>query len=154
MDNNNIPVTTEQDALAALFTERAQAVAAEVIRVKDGEAAADLVARMRVECGDGAVGTVSAARGIAETGTCVVETDDEETRLDTMIPETSVIILNIRDIVPGLADIAPYLRKRLEDGKISYTSFITGPSRTADIERIGAIGVHGPLRIRIILTEN
>ena len=95
-----------------------------------------------------------AARGIAETGTCVVETDDEETRLATMIPETSVIVLKTSSILPGLADAAPYLRERQKDGRISYTSFITGPSRTADIERVGAIGVHGPLDVHIILQED
>ena len=46
-----------------------------------------------------------------------------------------------------------YMRERQKDGKISYTSLITGPSRTADIERVGAIGVHGPLSVHIILLE-
>jgi L-lactate dehydrogenase complex protein LldG len=70
-----------------------------------------------------------------------------------MIPETSVITLNISNIVPDIADIAHYMRERQKDGKISYTSLITGPSRTADIERVGAIGVHGPLSVHIILLE-
>jgi L-lactate dehydrogenase complex protein LldG len=55
--------------------------------------------------------------------------------------------------VQNITDIAPYLRQRQKDGKISYTSLITGPSRTADIERVGAIGVHGPLSVHIILVE-
>ena len=81
----------------------------------------------------------------------MVVTDDEETRLKTMLPETTVFILNAADIVPHLADIAPFLRSRQADGRVSYTSFITGPSRTADIERVSAIGVHGPLAVQIIL---
>jgi ribonuclease G len=80
-----------------------------------------------------------------------VVTDDEETRLKTMLPETTVFILKAEDVVPHLADIAPFLRSRQADGRVSYTSFITGPSRTADIERVSAIGVHGPLAVQILL---
>ena len=64
-----------------------------------------------------------------------------------------VIVLRAADIVPNLADTAAFLRERQSDGRISYTSFITGPSRTADIERVSAIGVHGPLDLHIILLE-
>ena len=135
------------------FIERAKAVAARVSRVADEAAAERLVADERARLGEEHVGVARAARGIAETGTCVVVTDDEETRLATMLPETSLLILRVADIVPTLPDMAPFLRERQADGKISYTSFITGPSRTADIERVSAIGVHGPLDVHIILVE-
>ena len=135
------------------FIERAKAVAARVSRVADEAAAERLIAAERARLGAEHVGVARAARGIAETGTCVVVTDDEETRLATMLPETSLLILRVADIVPTLPDMAPFLRERQADGKISYTSFITGPSRTADIERVSAIGVHGPLDVHIILVE-
>ncbi len=135
------------------FIERAKAVAARVSRVADEAAAERLIADERARLGAEHVGVARAALGIAETGTCVVVTDDEETRLATMLPETSLLILRVADIVPTLPDMAPFLRERQADGKISYTSFITGPSRTADIERVSAIGVHGPLDVHIILVE-
>ena len=135
------------------FIERAKAVAARVSRVADEAAADRLIADERARLGAEHVGVARAARGIAETGTCVVVTDDEETRLATMLPETSLLILRVADIVPTLPDMAPFLRECQADGKISYTSFITGPSRTADIERVSAIGVHGPLDVHIILVE-
>ena len=133
------------------FIERAKAVAARVSRVADEAAAERLIADERARLGAEHVGVARAVRGIAETGTCVVVTDDEETRLKTMLPETTVFILKAEDIVPHLADIAPFLRARQVDGRVSYTSFITGPSRTADIERVSAIGVHGPLAVQILL---
>jgi len=135
------------------FVERARAVAACVSCAADEAAAERLVAEVRARFGADKVGVARAARGIAETGTCVVVTDDEETRLATMLPEISVIVLRAADIVPHLADTAAFLRERQADGRISYTSFVTGPSRTADIERVGAIGVHGPLELHIILVE-
>ena len=129
------------------------AVAARVSRVADEAAADRLVADEQARLGAEHVGVARAALGIAETGTCVVATDDEETRLATMLPETTLLVLRVADIVPALSDAAPFLRERQADGKISYTSFITGPSRTADIERVSAIGVHGPLDVHIILVE-
>ena len=139
--------------LAELFVSRANAVAAKVSQVADAASAQKLVTEEIERLGSENTGVAYAALGIANTGTCVVETDDESTRLSTMLPETSIIVLNAADIVYGILDIAPYLRQRQKDGKISYTSLITGPSRTADIERVGAIGVHGPLSVHIILVE-
>ena len=94
---------------------------------------------------------VRATKGIAQTGTCIVVTDDESLRLDTMLPEVSVILLNSADILPDLPSAAPFLREQQTQGRASYVSFITGPSRTADIERVSAIGVHGPLELHIVL---
>ena len=137
--------------LTELFTTRAKAVATRISRAAD-MADAERIAAAETSAGNAAV--VHAACGIAETGTCVVETDNEQTRLDTMLPETSIIILEASRIVRSLPDLADYLRERQKDGKISYTSLITGPSRTADIERVGAVGVHGPLDVHVILLEN
>ncbi len=137
------------------FAERAEAVSARVVRVKSEAEVEDAVAREREHAKAAGLSSdvVRASRGIAATGTCVVATDDEETRLATMLPEVSIIVLNASDIVPDLPDIAPFLRERQTAGRASYTSFITGPSRTADIERVSAIGVHGPLELVIILAE-
>ena len=140
----------ENGDLVELF--RARATAASV-RVTEAAHESEADAQIAKDRAAGSVGVVRAARGIAATGTCVVETDDEETRLETMLPETSVILLKKGDIVADLPDVADYLRARQSGGKISYTSFITGPSRTADIERVGAIGVHGPLALHVILLE-
>jgi len=151
MKNDDTEICVQK--LAELFTARAEAVAARVRRVADIASAERLIAEEKSRLGTENVGVAHAVLGIAATGTCVVETDDEETRLSTMLPETSIITLNISNIVPSIADIAHYMRERQKDGKISYTSLITGPSRTADIERVGAIGVHGPLSVHIILLE-
>ena len=143
---------------ANLFIERAEAAAAQVHAVPDEAAAEREVEAIRASCGalgeralPGRVGVARAAKGIAQTGTCIVVTDDESVRLDTMLPEVSVILLNRADILPDLPSAAPFLRAEQTQGRASYVSFITGPSRTADIERVSAIGVHGPLELHIVL---
>jgi len=99
------------------------------------------------------VGLAWAEFAVAASGTCAVNTTDEEVRLATMIGETSVLLLRKSTIKPDLASIAPLLREMQGTGNPEYTTFITGPSRTADIERVLTIGVHGPLELHIILLE-
>ena len=99
------------------------------------------------------VGFSVAELGVAASGTCMVNTDSEEGRLAGMIAEINVIPLKKSEIYPPLPAIAEKLRARMGDGTPTYTTFITGPSRTADIERVAAVGVHGPLELHIILLE-
>lgn len=138
------------------FIERAEAVSAKVVRVQSDAEADAVVARERERAGASgfAVEVVRASRGIASTGTCVVEADAEEVRRAALLPEVSVIVLHASDLVADLPDLAPFLRERQSAGRATCTSFITGPSRTADIERVSAVGVHGPLELTIILVYN
>ena len=142
-----------QETAADIFIARAEAAAAKVHAVPDEAAAEREVEAIRAEKGADVVGVVRAAKGIAQTGTgtCIVVADDEALRLDTMLPEVSVILLDRADILPDLPSAAPFLREQQTQGRASYVSFITGPSRTADIERVSAIGVHGPLELHIVL---
>ena len=100
-----------QETAINLFIARAEAAAAQVHAVPDEAAAAREVEAIRAEKGadggahgvralPGGVGVVRAAKGIAQTGTCIVVTDDESLRLETMLPEVSVILLNSADILP------------------------------------------------------
>lgn len=100
------------------------------------------------------VGFSTALLGVAASATCLMDTDDEDIRLAGMISETHVILLRKSTIYPDLPSIAQFLRERINAGETTYTSMITGPSRTADIERVPAVGVHGPLELHIILLED
>lgn len=100
------------------------------------------------------VGLTTACLGVAATGTCVSTGDREDTRLAGMISEIHIMLLPVSAIHADLPAIAGPLRRRLAERPGSYTTLITGPSRTADIERIGAIGVHGPLQLHVILLED
>lgn len=100
------------------------------------------------------MGVSPAQLGIAASGTCMVDTDQEDARLSGMISEINVLLLKKSEIYPDLTSIADIVRKRVTSQAGTFTTFITGPSRTADIERVAAVGVHGPLEQYIILLED
>jgi L-lactate dehydrogenase complex protein LldG len=90
--------------------------------------------------------------GIADTGTLVIDSSSEELRLATMISEVHVAVLPQSRIRPTALDLEDELRQMMTVVP-NYCAFITGASRTADIERVLALGVHGPLELHILLLE-
>jgi L-lactate dehydrogenase complex protein LldG len=99
------------------------------------------------------VGITIAAKGIAETGTCVVDSGSEEIRLASMVCEINVVILPVSAIAATSFDLEAWMVEQLKSSP-GYLAFITGPSRTADIERVSALGVHGPLELHVVLLED
>jgi L-lactate dehydrogenase complex protein LldG len=99
------------------------------------------------------IGFTIADLAIAETGTLVVNCPNEELRLATMLSEYHVCVVYRRSIVEDGFAAEQYMRKYLHKTP-DYTAFITGASRTADIERVLALGVHGPLELHILLLED
>jgi L-lactate dehydrogenase complex protein LldG len=95
------------------------------------------------------VGISTAQAAIAETGTLVLDSAYERHRLVSLVPPVHIAIINASSIVETLGDALTLLQK---DKEISPAiTFITGPSRTADIELTLAIGVHGPQELFVIV---
>ena len=92
--------------------------------------------------------------GLADTGTLVLNSASEDVRLATMLADTHVALLPVSKIVPDVESIEKDLDDILKTEPAAYLAFITGPSRTADIERVLAIGVHGPQALHILIMEN
>lgn len=90
--------------------------------------------------------------GIAETGTLVINSTNEDLRLATMISEIHVALVYENSIYQSADDLTFELKEMMQ-GIDNYTAFITGASRTADIERVLALGVHGPLELYILLIK-
>ena len=99
------------------------------------------------------IGFSVAELGIAETGTLVQNCPGEELRLATMVCEYHVCVLAKSNIVKNGFAAEEQVRQFMHEAP-NYTAFITGPSRTADIERVLTIGVHGPLELHILLLED
>ena len=99
------------------------------------------------------IGLSYADIGLAETGTLVLNCPDEQLRLATMLCEYHVCILKRSAIVADGYAAEAQLKQYMLDSP-TYTAFITGPSRTADIERVLSIGVHGPLELHILILED
>ena len=100
------------------------------------------------------IGIAEAHYAIASTGTFAVMTAEARPSSLTLLPPISVIIVNIDRVVPNLA--AAIAAFGVDTIAANRVTFITGPSRTADIEKRIVMGVHGPKMLygAIIWPEN
>lgn len=98
------------------------------------------------------IGITGIAFGIAQTGTLVEVATNDATRLVSSMPRTYIGILHAQDLVPMFFDAGARLREIFQqhDQNVAV-SFISGPSRTGDIEMILTLGVHGPEKAHAIL---
>jgi len=88
--------------------------------------------------------------GIAECGSVCQDALAIESRLVSTLPPLHIVFMESSNIVPGIEDAIDVISGFFTEG---YISWITGPSRTADIERVLTIGVHGPSRLVIIAID-
>jgi L-lactate dehydrogenase complex protein LldG len=86
---------------------------------------------------------------IAATGTLVTDAAPVERRLASALPTIHLAVVPTDAIQPDMASALT----RVSPKNSGYISMITGPSRTADIERVLTIGVHGPSRLVIVFVD-
>jgi L-lactate dehydrogenase complex protein LldG len=111
-----------------------------------------LTENLREKIGLIGTGLTMADWGIAETATLVMDSTSEDFRIATMLCETHVAVLPKSRIVPDSAAILEELTQMMEAAP-GYLAFISGASRTADIERVLTIGVHGPQELHVLILE-
>jgi L-lactate dehydrogenase complex protein LldG len=93
------------------------------------------------------LGITSAQWAIAETGTLVLESELERHRLTSLVPPVHLCLLKADNIRQTLGEILELTSRELS----RTVTFITGASRTSDIELTLAIGVHGPAELHVIV---
>ncbi len=114
--------------------------------------AAGLTVEARAARGDDMVGISGAFCGIAETGTLMLLSGPETPASVSLLPETHVALLPVTRIVARMED-AWALARREHARLPRAVNFVSGPSRTADIEQTVTLGAHGPYRVLIVLTR-
>jgi L-lactate dehydrogenase complex protein LldG len=91
------------------------------------------------------VGVTGITFAIAQSGTLVETTTDDAVRLVSSLPRTYIGVLHAENIVDRFEDGAARLRQIVQQHEENLViSFISGPSRTGDIELKLTLGVHGP----------
>jgi len=100
------------------------------------------------------IGITSVDYALAETGTLVLRSGAGRARSVSLLPPVHIALLKPDQIVPGLDQLFPMLARDQLVGRLdSALTFITGPSRTADIELTLVVGVHGPQELHVILLD-
>ena len=96
------------------------------------------------------VGITGAFCAIADTGTLMLLSGPETPAATSLLPETHIALVPLARIVAFMEDGWRLLREE-GNGLPRAVNFVSGPSRTADIEQTVTLGAHGPYRVHIIL---
>jgi L-lactate utilization protein LutB len=109
---------------------------------------------LREEIRQSEIGITGADYAVAETGSLIILPRRGLSRLVSLVPPVHIALVRPEDVLESLDDL--FLLRRLEyhqrGGEMgSYLNFITGPSRTADIEMTIVEGVHGPKEVHMVI---
>jgi L-lactate dehydrogenase complex protein LldG len=102
---------------------------------------------------DAPMGLAIARAAIAEAGSVLLVEPVVADRAVTLVTQSLIVICPLTALVPSLDEAAGILRD-LTGEEASYMTFVTGPSRTADIERQLTVGVQGPGRLHVIFLSD
>ncbi|MBO6518801.1 MAG: lactate utilization protein [Rhodospirillales bacterium] len=104
--------------------------------------------------GDDGVSVSVAYGGVAETGTLVMSSGPQSPTSLNFLPLDHIVVLQAADIAGDYETVWERIRNKAGPGKLPRTvNWITGPSRTADIEQTLLLGAHGPQRLHILIVD-
>lgn len=97
--------------------------------------------------------------GVAETGTILFPSDPVRPATLNLLPETEIVVLRASAVVGAYEEAWDRLRAERQDAMTGgfmprNLMFVTGPSRSADIEQTLELGAHGPRRLHVLLVED
>ncbi len=99
------------------------------------------------------IGITEVDYAIADTGTLVLLTNKNQPRTVSLLPPIHLAIVRPKNLVRNIEDLFIILKSKLQEGDniTNCMTFITGPSRTADIELNLTLGVHGPKELYVVM---
>jgi L-lactate dehydrogenase complex protein LldG len=104
---------------------------------------------------DDTAGLSQADAGVAESGSVILASGPDNPTTLNFLPENHIVVLGASDLVGDYESGFVRVRTRHLGPLLPRTvNFITGPSRSADIEQTVQLGAHGPRRLHIILVES
>lgn len=115
--------------------------------VEEASAAAFADAAATATCG-----VTATLLGIAASGTVAIEADSGNAGLLSCLPPHHIAVLAERSIEPTLTDALQILAEKASETDAGFV-LISGPSRTSDIEMMSVLGVHGPLRLDVLIVR-
>lgn len=104
----------------------------------------------RPATGDDLIGVTGCYCAIGETGTLLLLGAPATPKSTALLPETHICIAKKSRMVPTMEDAFALMRSEIGEPPRAVF-FVSGPSRTADIEQTLVIGAHGPYRVHVIL---
>ncbi len=113
---------------------------------------AGLQMQPRSASGEDKVGVTGSFCAVAETGTLVLLSGQSQHATTSLLPETHIAVVSTGRIVTSMEDAWDLLRSEV-DALPRQVNFVSGPSRTADIEMTLVYGAHGPFRVHVLLLD-
>jgi len=94
------------------------------------------------------IGLTGCEAALAETGTLAIVSGPGRPRTASLLPITHIAVVRGEDVLQGMGE---FLQRHGENLVLPYLVFVTGPSRTADIELSLTLGVHGPGKVIVVI---
>jgi L-lactate dehydrogenase complex protein LldG len=104
--------------------------------------------------GSDAVSLQHGFAGIAETGTLMLPTGPDRPATLNLLPESEIVVLRASRVVGAYEEAWDRLRAEGNGAMPRAVMFVTGPSRSADIESTLELGAHGPRRLHVVLVDD
>ena len=103
---------------------------------------------------DAPLGVGLARLAVAETASVLLAEPTLDDRAIGMLAVVQLVLCPTGGLVPSLDEAAPVLRALAARPGGAYATLVTGPSRTADIERVLTVGVQGPSRVAVLFVDD